>query len=245
MKNARDAEKPLKKTQNDQQIVESKKEVKQQTPAVSHSQEIMTGDLKQDGNDKDQENKIEKVNEESKEETSVSAQHKKKTKKRWWKRTLLWKSFSRNATKIKTKIRGRNVNAREKDWHGPIICTIVKDVSYWDKKQTCSHFEETIVESKHEAVKDSWERSLTNLLKSRKAIVNNSKKEAANCCKKRPKKKSRKKFKVYKTEKLIVETRSVRNQNLKSIYSIVHIKKSRPVKNINYCRSCHNPIAIL
>ena len=95
-------------------------------------------------------------------------------------------------------------------------------------------YRETI--STHENVLLSFGQSVQNHVESREVIVNKSIKFSS--LKAWPfRGNERVKFFKYRAEKLIVETQNVENQNLKSIYSVKHVKKRRKVAQIK-CSSC-------
>ena len=95
-------------------------------------------------------------------------------------------------------------------------------------------YRETI--STHENVLLSFGQSVQNHVESREVIVNKSIKFSP--LKAWPLRgKDRIRFIKYRTEKLVVQTQNVENTNLKSIYSVKHVKKRRKVAQIK-CSSC-------
>ena len=154
----------------------------------------------------------------------------------------------RNARKVQ-------VNIPFSDWKGKVSCKMFKKVDFQSHAKTHSQrgkfffiyscldlnhlsplldYRETI--STHENVLLSFGQSVQNHVESREVIINKSMKFSS--LKAWPfRVNDRVRFFKYRTEKLIVQTENVENPNLKSVYSVKHVKKRRKVAQIK-CSSC-------
>ena len=146
------------------------------------------------------------------------------------------------------------VNIPLSDWKGKVNCKIFKKVDFHSQTKTHSQrgrylcficwsftlyltlldYRETM--STHENILSSFGQSVQNHVESREVIVNKSIKFSS--LKAWPfRRKDGMRFCKYRTEKLILQTQNVENTNLKSIYSVKHVKKRRKVAQIK-CLSC-------